>query len=212
MTFYTGCTDDILKSLTDGIKTRTTDSSITATKLRFGDDILIGDDILKSLTVGIKTTTTDSSITATKLPSGDSVLGCSHSVQKVDSPFKHSIAADTKTGVLVQSSYSTSSTTTDKFITSSASASAGYNFGTDLSVGPVIKTQITRENRLGDNYKLSSDLTSFIDITGKKDCLTGRYGIRDGYHEVGIGYDSRGKQFEISASKSGFSINFGYSM
>ena len=177
------------------------------------------DDILKSLTIGATTSKTDTSTTITELPSSEVVIGACHKIssststdlQSRDASYR--IAGDSKTGILLESIQSISITDRDKFITSSASASAGYNFGTSDSIGMITQIELERRSRIGDCYKIRSDLTTYVDISGQRDCITGRYSIRkDGGSELGFGYDERGRSLGISVGKDGFSISFGFSM
>ena len=177
------------------------------------------DDILKSLTIGATTSKTDTSTTITQLPSCEVVIGASHKITSLSLTDLQSrgasyrIAGDSKTGILLESMQSRSITDGDKFITSSASVSAGYNFGTSDSVGMMTQVELERRSRIGDSYKIGSDLTSYVDISGKRDSITGRYSIRkDGGSEIGIGYEERGRSAGISVGRDGFSISFGFSM
>jgi len=215
MSLYVGFSDDILKSL--DATTSKIGTSTTITKLPSSE--VVTDDILKSLTIGATTFKSDTSTTITKLPSSEVVIGASHKISSSSSTdlqtrgASYRIAGDSKTGILLETMQTKSITDRDKFITSSASASAGYNFGMSDSVGMISQVEMERRSRIGDSYKISSDLTSYVDISGKRDCITGRYTIReDGRSELGVGYEERGRSVGISAGRDGFSINFGFSM
>ncbi len=182
--------------------------------VKLSDQIYAGftDDILKSLTVGITTDKSDSSISCVKTSDSTPIIGASHTFKSsVSSPSSLSIAGDSKTGVLIKSSHTiTHSTPHSSF---SASASAGYNFGTRDSVGVVSSVDVSHSSKFGDKFTVSSDLSSFVDISAKRDSIVGRYShSRQGTSEIGVGYENRGKNVGIGISRDGFSFSFGYSM
>ena len=169
------------------------------------------DDILKSITVGITTDKSDSSVSCVKT-SDSVIIGASHTVKpSVSSPTSLSIATDSKTGVLIKSSHTIHSSSASSYASASASAcaSVGYNFGTKDSVGVV--SSVDASNKYGDKFSVSSDLSSFVDISAKRDSIVGRY-KNNGTSEIGLGYETSGKNIGVGFSRDRISFSFGFSM